>query len=93
MSGDEIDRLRGSVRRAQDRRRKAERERPTVLAQTAYLGTLGLLLALPMVAGAYLGEWLDRRLGGYSVSWTVTCVLAGLAFGAFGAWLFVKERG
>ncbi len=89
---DEVERLRASVRRAKRRRDEAERARRTVLTQTAYLGTLGLLLALPIVAGAYLGEWLDRRLQGYSVSWTVTGIVLGVALGAFNAYLFVKER-
>lgn len=93
MTDGELDQLRASVKRAGERRRKAERERPTVLAQTAYLGTLGLLIALPIVAGAYLGEWLDRRLSGYSVSWTITFLILGVAVGAFNAWWLVKERG
>jgi ATP synthase protein I len=92
MNDDEVERLRRSVRRAQRRAAKAERERSTVLAQTTYLGTLGVLIALPIVAGAYLGEWLDRRLHGYSVSWTVTCLVLGVAVGAFNAYLFVRER-
>ncbi len=92
MNGDD-ERLRRSLRRAERRRRKHERERASVLAQTAYLGTLGLLLALPIVAGAYLGEWLDRHARGYSVSWTVTGILLGVAVGALNVWLFVRERG
>ncbi len=92
MTPDEAERLRASVRRDERRRERAERERHTVFAQTAYLGTLGLLLALPIVAGAYLGEWLDRHVSGYSTSWTITCLVLGVAVGAFNAWLFVKER-
>jgi ATP synthase protein I len=92
MTDEEAERLRASVRRAERRRRKAERERPTVMAQTAYLGMLGLLIALPIVAGAYLGEWLDRRIHGFSVSWTVTFLIIGVAVGTFNAWWFVRER-
>lgn len=93
MTQPENEHLRATIRRAERRREQAQRERKTVLAQTAYLGTLGLLLALPMVGGAYLGEWLDRRARGYSVSWTMTCILLGVALGAFNAYLFVRERG
>ena len=89
---EEEDRLRASLRRAHQRRAKHERERSTVLAQTAYLGTLGLLMALPIVVGAYLGEWLDRHAHGYSVSWTVTCLVLGVALGAFNVYLFIRER-
>ncbi len=35
---------------------RAERERPTLLAQTVYLGTLGLVFVLPVIVGAYLGS-------------------------------------
>jgi ATP synthase protein I len=80
------------VRRAERRHDQAERDRPTLFVQTTYLGTLGILLALPIVAGAYLGEWLDRHLRGFSVSWTITGILLGVALGAFSAYWFVKER-
>ena len=92
MIDEEDERLRASVKRAAQRRARAERERNTVLAETAYLGTLGILMALPIVAGAYLGEWLDRRLGGYSVSWTLTFFIVGVAVGGLNAYFLVRER-
>jgi ATP synthase protein I len=92
MNQDELERLRAGLRRAHRRRERHTRERPTVLAQTAFLGTLGLLLVLPIVAGAYLGEWLDRRMRGYSVSWTLTFLILGVAVGAFNVYLFIRER-
>lgn len=85
-------RLRREVDRQADRLRRADRERDTVLAQTAFLGTLGLLLVLPIVVGAYVGQWLDQRLAGYSVHWTVSCVLLGVAVGAYSVYLFVRSR-
>lgn len=66
-------------------------ERPTVVAQTVYLGTLGLVFVLPVVAGAYLGRWLDSRLQGYSVSWTITMILLGVFVGAVDVYLLIKE--
>lgn len=86
------DELRKQVERQARRMRQAEDDEPTLLAQTAYLGTLGLLFVLPMIVGAYVGDWLDRRTAGYSSFWTVTLLLAGLALGAFNVWLFVRER-
>lgn len=74
-----------------DRLQKAERERPTLLAQTAYLGVLGLLLVLPVVGGAYLGAWLDERLTGYSFSWTVSLICLGVVVGAINVWLFIRD--
>lgn len=76
-----------------ERIKKADRERPTLMAQTVYLGTLGLILVLPIVGGAYLGAWLDEKLTGYSFSWTVTLIVLGVFVGALDVYLFVRESG
>lgn len=89
---DEIDteRLKSSVQTQAGRIRKAERERRTLLANTIYLGTLGLIFVLPVIAGAYLGNWLDSRIKGYSFSWTVTLIVLGVFVGAIDVYLFVR---
>jgi ATP synthase protein I len=84
--------LRTKVERQVERMRQAEADRPTLLAQAAFLGTLGLLLAIPVVGGAYLGRWLDEQRPGYSVAWTLGMVLAGLAVGVVNVWLFIRKR-
>jgi ATP synthase protein I len=89
----DMGRLRKEVERQAERMRQAEADRPTLLAQAAYLGTLGLLLAIPMVAGAYLGRWLDERAAGYSMSWTLGMLALGLCVGVVNVWLFVQRRG
>jgi ATP synthase protein I len=90
---DDIDneKLKASVETQVGRIRKAERARPTLLANTIYLGTLGLIFVLPVVAGAYLGNWLDNRIKGYSFSWTVTLIVLGVFVGAMDVYLFVRE--
>jgi ATP synthase protein I len=93
MNGDpEIERLKKSVQAQADRLRKAERERGTLLANTVYLGTLGLIFVLPVIAGAYFGNWLDNRITGYSFSWTVTLIVLGVFVGATDVYLFVRGR-
>lgn len=72
--------------------RKAERARATLLASTIYLGTLGLIFVLPVIVGAYLGNWLDNRMKGYSFSWTLTMILLGVFVGAIDVYLFVREH-
>lgn len=57
-------RLKKDVERQVKRMKKAEKERSTLLAQTIFLGTLGLVFVLPVVAGAYLGRWLDTMVEG-----------------------------
>jgi ATP synthase protein I len=71
--------------------KKAERERPTLIGQTIYVGTLGLLFVLPVIGGAYLGKWLDTLVAGYSVRWTVSLILLGVFVGALNSYLFIKE--
>ena len=70
---------------------QADRDRPTLLAQTAVIGTLGLLFVLPVVAGAYLGRWLDSLAAGYSIRWTLSMIFLGVMIGAINVYLFIRE--
>lgn len=88
----ELDRLGARVRRQAERLARAERDRPRLLAQTVFLGTLALLLVLPIVAGAYLGAWLDARAAGWSSRWTVSLLLLGVLLGAVNVYLFVRRH-
>ena len=88
---DSKDSLSTAVEKQVQRRRKAEAERATLLGQTVYVGTLGLLLVLPVIAGAYLGVWLDEMSSGYSIRWTISLILVGVFVGAVNVYLFVRE--
>jgi len=83
--------LSDKVERQAERMKQAERERPTLLSQTVYLGTLGLLFVIPVVGGAYLGQWLDGLIEGYSVRWTISLILLGVFIGAVNVYLFIRE--
>ncbi len=85
------ERFKASVQTQAGRMQKAERARRTLLANTIYLGTLGLIFVLPVIAGAYLGSWLDNRIKGYSFSWTITLIVLGVFVGAVDVYLFVRE--
>jgi ATP synthase protein I len=85
------DDLRKQVERQAQRMKKAERERPTLLGQTVYMGTLGLLIVMPVIGGAYLGQWLDSLATGYSIRWTVSLIVVGVFLGALNVYLFVRE--
>jgi ATP synthase protein I len=80
------------VKRDVKRLKKAERERSTLLAQTIYLGTIGIMIALPIVIGAYLGSWLDDQLSGFSVSWTISLIVLGVLVGAINVVLLIREH-
>lgn len=79
------------VDRQRERLRRAEADRPTLLAQTRFVGTIGLLFILPVIGGAYFGRWLDQRLPGYSVHWTISMIFLGIVIGAVNVYYFVRE--
>jgi ATP synthase protein I len=84
-------RLTESVEQQTERMKRAARDRLTLLAQTRFLGTIGILLVLPIVAGAYLGLWLDSLAPGYSVRWTTSLIFLGVVVGGVNVYLFIRE--
>jgi ATP synthase protein I len=83
--------LKEQVAKQVARMKQAEKDRPTLLAQTAYIGTLGLLFVLPVIAGAYFGDWLDSQFEGYSILWTMSMIFLGVIVGAVNVYLFIGE--
>lgn len=83
--------LEARVEKQARRIRRAEKERPRLLGQTVYLGTLGILLVLPVVAGAYLGLWLDSLSEEFEVRWTVSLIVVGVVVGGINVYLFLRE--
>jgi len=89
--GGDREKLEHQVEKQVQRMERAERERPTLLAQTAYIGVLGLLFVLPVIGGAYLGRWLDSLVEGYSMRWTLSLIFVGVVVGAVNVYFFVRE--
>ncbi|TAK81041.1 MAG: AtpZ/AtpI family protein [Betaproteobacteria bacterium] len=85
---EELDR---NLERSARRIERAERERRTVLGQTIYLGTLGTVFVVPVVAGAYLGRWLDGLSEGYSLRWTLSLLFLGIVIGAVNVYLMIRD--
>ena len=92
MSEQNHDELRQRVEQQAQRMRQAEHDRPTLLTQTIYLGTLALLFVLPVIGGAYLGHWIDAQLAGYSFRWTVSCIVLGVMLGGWNVARFIQEH-
>jgi len=86
-----IDDLKKKIEHQTDRMQKAERDRHTLIGQTIYLGTLGLVFVLPVVGGAYLGHWIDSMMEGYSIRWTMSFILLGLMVGMINAYLLIRK--
>jgi ATP synthase protein I len=87
----DAERLGQAVERQSRLLRRAERERRGVLANTAFLGTLGLVFVLPVVAGAYLGRWIDEALPGYSIRWTLSFMALGMVIGAANVYFLFRD--
>jgi len=83
--------LKKHIERQARRMKKAELDHPTLIAQTVYIGTLGLLFVLPVIVGAYFGSWLDTLAAGYSVRWTTSLIILGVFIGALNVYLFIRE--
>jgi ATP synthase protein I len=95
MSGEppigDREKLEHQIEKQVQRMERAEKERSTLLAQTAYIGVLGLLFVLPVIGGAYLGRWLDSLFEGYSMRWTLSLICLGVVVGAVNVYFFVRE--
>jgi ATP synthase protein I len=83
--------LKDEVAKQIRRMQQAERDRPTLLKQTVYLGTLGLLFVVPVIVGAYVGRWLDSLSAGYSMRWTLSLIVLGVGAGVVSVYVNVKE--
>ncbi len=54
-------------------------------------GLIGWSIAVPTLAGALAGVWLDRHHSG-GHSWTLALLAAGLAIGCANAWRWVAQQ-
>lgn len=89
---DNGERLKKNIEKQAQRMAQAEKDRPTLLAQTVFLGTLALLFVLPVVGGAYLGQWIDSQLAGFSYRWTVSLLAVGLCVGGVNVYLYIRKN-
>ncbi len=81
-----------SILRKVRRTVRAQRDSQGLIGQSLYLGTLGLVFVLPVVAAAYFGLWIDEKLPGYSVRGTLSGIVAGIVIGALNVYLIIRER-
>ena len=68
--------------------KKAEHEpRPNLPS----MGTLGLVMILPIIGGVSLGHGLDDKIEGYSMHWTISLLFIGLIVGIFNVYFLIRE--
>ena len=79
------------IERQKTERLRASREPAGSLWRTvAQVGTLGWLIALPPVLGAFLGHLIDMRLD-TGITWAIGLLFLGLAMGGYFFWRTVVE--
>jgi len=88
---EDLHNLKAKIENQVIRMKKAEHDRPNLLSQTIYIGTLGLVMVLPVIAGAYLGSWLDGMMAGYSMRWTLSLLLTGVIIGILNVYFLIKD--
>ncbi|MDX5976626.1 AtpZ/AtpI family protein [Vreelandella alkaliphila] len=80
-------------RRARRLRKAREEPGTSPLRGLGVFGMIGWSIAVPTVAGAFFGLWLDRNMP-QDFQWTIALILGGVALGGFIAWAWVsKESG
>jgi len=81
----------GTIRRAIARLRRARAEgEPSVSWQLGQIGVLGWIVVTPLLAGLFLGRWLDHHFAS-GVFWTAALIFAGSAFGFWSAWRWMHS--
>ncbi len=74
--------------------RKIQARQHAVHAVWSGLGMMGLIgwsVAIPTLAGAALGIWLDRHYPG-THAWTLALLVGGLSLGCLNAWHWVVRE-
>lgn len=84
--------LREQIKKKVKRMTQAEKDKPTLLAQTVFLGTLALLFVLPVIGGVYFGHWIDTQMVGYSYRWTIIFLVIGLFIGGMNVYLYIRRN-
>lgn len=84
--------LHESVKRSERRARIARKQGERTIGQNiALIGSLGWLIVMPMVAGIFVGRWLDERAES-GIFWTGASIFVGASLGAWFAWKRMKRE-
>jgi ATP synthase protein I len=83
--------LKNKIDKQVKRIKKADQDRPDLLSQSVNLSSLVLVMLLPIIAGLYLGHWLDGMMEGYSMHWTLSLLFVGIVIGVFNVYFLIKD--
>ncbi len=86
------DRSADDIRRSTERMQRA-RKQPgaSPLRGLGAFGMIGWSVAVPTVAGAFLGLWLNK-VAPQSFSWPIALILGGIVVGAMIAWNWIDKE-
>ena len=76
-----------------ERKQKAQKNKESgIWSGLGMMGLVGWSVAVPTLAGAGLGVWLDKFTS-VNFSWTLTMIILGLAAGCLNAWHWLSGEG
>jgi ATP synthase protein I len=84
---DRMSRFSKNVEKSAKEVKEAEKQKGRLWHYASVIGIAGWLFAIPVVAGAYLGRYLDKKLEA-NISWTITFIILGIAIGTYNVWYF-----
>lgn len=79
-------------RRAERMKSARDHPAPNPLSGISTFGMIGWSIAVPTVAGAFLGLWLDR-VAPQDFSWTIALILGGVVLGGLISWAWISKEG
>jgi len=82
--------LQGVQLRGERHRRWLREGDPSVARRLAQIGVLGWIIVVPMLAGIFVGRWLDQAFGS-GLFWTAPLLMLGLAIGGWSAWKWMAS--
>lgn len=78
-------------RRAQRMEESRNAPKYSPLSGLGVFGVVGWSVAIPTVAGAFLGMWLNR-VAPQDFSWPIALILGGVVVGALVAWSWIDKN-
>lgn len=90
---DKEDTSAAAIRQRAERMQKSRDEKTPKYSSLSGLGVFGVIgwsIAIPTVAGAFLGMWLNR-VAPQDFSWPIALILGGVVIGAIGAWRWIDK--
>lgn len=87
------DRSADDMRRSAERMKRARNEpRFSPMRGLGAFGMIGWSVAVPTVAGAFLGAWLNR-VAPQDFSWPIALIMGGIVIGGLIAWSWIGKEG